>query len=247
MKTYDYLLDVIARRGAGFITLLDPDRQAPECTVECAVQCAAAGADAIFCGGSLLMNNAFDTTIREIKKKITIPVIIFPGDATQVSPAADAVLFLSLLSGRNPDYLVGNQVKAAPRIKEFGLEPIPTAYLLIESGRTTSVQFMSSTQPIPRDKVDIIKAHALCAEYLGMKLVFLEAGSGAEHSVSDETVAAVHAYCNLPLIVGGGIRKPEDARSKVEHGAGFVVIGTAFEHNSDPAFLRDFAQAVHSK
>jgi phosphoglycerol geranylgeranyltransferase len=155
------------------------------------------------------------------------------------------VLFLSLVSGRNPDYLIGNQVKAAPRIKEYKIEPIATAYILIESGRPTSVQFMSNTFPIPRDKVDIIKAHALCAEYLGMKLVFLEAGSGAEIAVSEEIIQQVRAYCSLPLVIGGGIKKPEDARRKVESGASFVVVGTAFEKNSDPLFLHDFADAIH--
>jgi phosphoglycerol geranylgeranyltransferase len=246
MKTLAYLNNVVKTKGAGFITLLDPDRNGLKDTVAGAVKCEKGGADALFLGGSLLMNNNLDKIIEAIKKDVSIPVIIFPGDVTQVSAHADAILFMSLLSGRNPDYLVGNQVKAAPLIKEYQLEAIPTAYLLIESGKTTSVQFMSNTLPIPREKVDIIKAHALCAQYFGMQLLFLEAGSGAAEPVPVEVVSALKGYCQLPLIIGGGIRTAAAARERVTAGASFIVVGTALEKNRDAAFLQEFADAIHS-
>jgi len=181
--------------------------------------------------------------VKEIKAHVKVPVTIFPGNANQVSRHADAILFLSLISGRNPHLLIGEQVKAAPAIKEFGLEPIPTGYMLIESGAPTSVQFMSDTQPIPRNKPDIAKAHALAAEYLGMKMVFLEAGSGAENPVPDNIVRQVKDFISIPIIVGGGIKDPNIARNKVKSGASFVVIGNFLEE--DDSLVREFADAIH--
>ena len=246
MKTFAYLNEVAKTRGAGFIVLLDPDRQDPETALKCAVDAEAAGADALFLGGSLLMRDCVRQTVRDIKGKVRIPVILFPGDASQLCPEADAVLFMSLVSGRNPDYLIGNQVKGAPLVREYGLEAIPTAYILIDSGNVTSVQFMSNTRPIPRDKTDIIKAHALGAEYLGLKLVYLEAGSGAPEPVPDEVISGVREYTSLPVIAGGGIRDPRTAARKVESGASFIVVGTAIEERPDPALLSEFAAAIHS-
>ena len=172
-------------------------------------------------------------------------MISFPGGASQVVPTADAILFLSLISGRNPELLIGEHVKAAPLIREYGVEAIPTGYMLIQSGTLTSVEFMSNTQPIPRNKVDIAIAHALAAEYLGMKLIYLETGSGAGASVPDEMVQAVVNYVSTPVIVGGGIRDPEEARAKVAAGASFVVTGSVVE--DDHQRLREFSQAVHTK
>jgi phosphoglycerol geranylgeranyltransferase len=159
--------------------------------------------------------------------------------------SADAVLFTSLLSGRNANLLIGEQVKAAPQIKSLGLEPIPTAYILIESGNLTSVCYISNTTPIPRDKPEIAKAHALAAEYLGMKLVYLEAGSGAAMPVPPETVKQVEKYVNLPLIVGGGITDPSYARKIAMAGASFVVIGNVLEDDVKGDLARSFADAIH--
>jgi phosphoglycerol geranylgeranyltransferase len=164
-----------------------------------------------------------------------------------LSRFADAVLFTALLSGRNPEFLIGEQVKGAPRVKEFGLEAIPTAYLLVESGAVTSVQYLSHTLPIPRDKIDIAKAHALAAEYLGMKLVYLEAGSGARLTVPEEMVGAVCRYISLPVICGGGIRHPHEAERKVQAGASFVVIGNRFQDKSSAGLFSEFADAIHGK
>ena len=165
----------------------------------------------------------------------------------QISPDADAILYLSLISGRASQHIIEQQVRAAPFIKEIGIEPISTGYLLVESGKLTSVQFMSNTLPLPRDKPDIAKAHALAAYYLGMKLIFMDAGSGAQQTVPPEMIRAVTQYVPLPLVVGGGIREPRVAQEKVQAGASFVVIGNAFEAKGAAGHMKEFAQAIHSR
>jgi len=247
LNTYQKILKVAEEKGAGFFVLLDPDRLKIEKLVKLAVRSEESGADGFLVGSSLLLSTRFDDTIRELKRNVTSPVIIFPGNANQVSGYADAILFLSLISGRNPQFLIGEQVKAAPLIKEFGLEPISTGYILIESGKATSVQFLSSTQPIPKDKPDIACAHALAAEYLGMKLVFLEAGSGADNPVPDSIIQEVKDFSSIPIIVGGGVKTPEQAESKVKSGASFVIIGNALEKNPDGNILKEFAKVIHWK
>ena len=178
-RTLAWLEREIDARGALYLVLLDPDRFEPLETARLAGIAVEAGADALLVGGSLSLKARCDATVRAIKAAVDVPVIIFPGDVGFVTGAADAILFLSLVSGRNPQLLIGEHVRAAPVLKEIGLEPIPTAYMLVEGGATTSVEFMSSTRPIPRDKPDIAMAHALAAQYLGMKLAFFDAGSGA--------------------------------------------------------------------
>ncbi len=245
MPIFENLLDTARTKGAGFLTLLDPGEHGRADLIQCAEQAEQGGADALLIGGSLIFSDLMEAIIREIKQRVTLPVIIFPGGSGQVCRGADAILFTSLLSGRNPEYLIGEQVKGAPLVKEFGLEPIPTAYLLIESGARTSVEYLSHTHPIPRHKPDIVKAHALAAQYLGMKLIYLEAGSGAVHPIPEKIISATSAYVPLPIICGGGIRRPEEARSKVEAGASFVVVGNRFEeHNHLPLFA-EFADAIH--
>jgi phosphoglycerol geranylgeranyltransferase len=245
MSIYQKLLNIKKEKGAGFLVLLDPDRLNLKEIVELARKSEEGGADGFLVGSSLLLSSRFDESIKQIRSNVNLPVIIFPGNANQVSKYADAILFLSLVSGRNPHLLIGEQVKAAPMIKEFGIEPIPTGYLIIESGKATSVQFMSDTQPIPNDKPDIAKAHALAAEYLGMKFVFLEAGSGAENPVPDLIIKEIRDFISIPIIVGGGIREPESAYKKVESGASFVVIGNALE--KDDSIIKEFAEAIHFK
>ncbi len=225
------------------MVLLDPDRMSVPEIVDLAKKSEEGGADGFLVGSSLLLSTRFDEAVREIKSNVSVPVVIFPGNANQVSKHADAILFLSLISGRNPHLLIGEQVKAAPAIKEFGLEPIPTGYLIIDSGGLTSVQFMSDTQPIPRNKPDIVKAHALAAEYLGMKFVFLEAGSGAENPVPDNIIRETKEFISIPTIVGGGIKDPNVAYQKVKNGASFVVIGNFLEE--DDSIIEDFAEAIH--
>ncbi len=229
------------------MVLLDPDKLEPKKIREKISVLEENGVDGILIGSSLLLSTGFDETIKEIKNSVGIPVIIFPGNAYQVSRWADAILFLSLVSGRNPNFLIGEHVKAASAIKEFNLEAIPTAYMIFDSGQMTSVLFMSDTKPIPFDKPDIAKAHALAAEYLGMKMIYLEAGSGAKASIPDEVVSKVKEYISLPLIVGGGIKDPQVAESKVKYGANFVVMGNALEGDLDPQRLKEMSEAVHAR
>jgi len=244
---YQQLLEVKEKKGAGFLVLIDPDRLKVEEIIELGLKSQQAGVDGFLIGSSLLLTNRFDQAIKELKGAVSLPVIIFPGSAYQVSRHADAILFLSLISGRNPQLLIGEQVKAAPLVKDFAIEPIPTGYLIIESGRRTAVQFMSNTQPIPADKPDIACAHALAAQYLGMKFIFLEAGSGAENPVPDRIIKAVNDFITIPIITGGGVKTPQQAKAKVEAGASFVVVGNALEKNSEGNILKEFAEAIHWK
>lgn len=247
MSIYHTLLSTSKSQGAAHLLLIDPDKMPLEKLPSFVQQATEAGVDAFLVGGSLIVDDSFEQCIVSIKQHTNLPVIIFPGGVMQISAKADAILFLSLLSGRNAEHLIGNQVLAAPIIKKVGLEAISTAYLLVESGATTSAEFMSNTRPLPRHKPDIAVAHALAAEILGFKCIYLEAGSGAEQSVPDEMIAAVAKHCSLPLIVGGGIRTPEEARKKVLAGANFIVTGTVFESKGNTSLLKEFAEAIHSK
>ncbi|MCX6143162.1 MAG: geranylgeranylglyceryl/heptaprenylglyceryl phosphate synthase [Ignavibacteriales bacterium] len=246
MNTFERLLKVRKERGAGYFILLDPDKNKREQLPSFVREATEAGVDGFLVGGSLMSTNDFEEHLRAIKQNTSVPVIIFPGGIMQVSSVADAILFLILISGRNPEHLIGSQVIAAPIIKRNGLEAISTGYMLIEAGNMTSAEFMSNTKPIPRDKPDIALAHALAAEIIGMKFVYLDAGSGAHASVPEEMIRAIAGKCSLPIIVGGGIRTPEEARKKVQAGASFIVTGTVTEHNNHHSFIKEFAEAVHS-
>lgn len=224
--------------------LLDPDDFTVEDAAKIAVQAERAGADALLIGGSLLHSNHFDRFVASVKAAVAIPVILFPGDATQLSPHADALLYLSLVSGRNPTNLIGEHVKAAPVIRETGIEPVPTAYMLVESGNVSSVEFMSNTRPLPRNKPGIAVAHALAAQYMGMKLIYLEAGSGAEKSVPDAMIAQVKAHIELPLIVGGGIRDAATAKAKLAAGADIIVTGNVLRSEGGVSVMGEIAAVV---
>ncbi len=248
MSVYQQLLEIKKRVSAGYLVLVDPDKT-PEThlpqTIEQAIE---AGVDAFLVGGSLLLTPDFDGYIKTFKKIAgNKPVIIFPGGIHQISGHADAILFLSLLSGRNPDHLVGTQVLSAPIIHRLGLEAISTAYLLIESGQVTSAEFMSGTRPLPRHKPEIAVAHALTAQFFGFKFIYLEGGSGARHSVPEELIAAITQNVDVPLIVGGGIRTPEEAAKKVQAGASFIVTGNILENKKDPGLIRAFVSAIHNQ
>lgn len=245
MKVIDKLFQAKETRGAGYFVLIDPDKQDIPTAVKMAKKCEKADVDALLVGGSLLFAYYFDELIQAIKAECSLPVIIFPGSTRQISPFADAILFLSLISGRNPSSLIGEQVTSAPIIKAMGLEAISTAYMFIESGNMTTAQFMSDTRPIPREKPDIAIAHVLAAEFLGMKIAYLEAGSGAKYSVPDNLISTLQDYISIPLIVGGGIRTPEEARNKVKAGASFIVTGNVLEKNNDSELIKAFSQAVH--
>jgi phosphoglycerol geranylgeranyltransferase len=235
----------IESRGAAYLVLLDPDAQEPASAAEIAGMAGEAGVDCLLVGGSLSLSGHCHDTVSAVKSATNLPVVVFPGDSGFVTPAADAVLFLSLISGRNPQYLIGEQVRAAPLIRESGIEPISVGYMLVESGATTSVEFMSATRPLPREKPDIAMAHALAAQYMGMEIVFFDAGSGALQHVPPELVRHVAAYVDLPVMVGGGIRTPEAASLLVEAGASIVVTGDVIEKGGDRELLSELARAVH--
>ena len=242
---YTYLQRVVKERGAGFLPILDPDRLAPPEAAEAAAKMENAGADALLIGTSLMLGDTFDETIQRIKEKTDIPLVIFPGSSSQISGFADAMLLPSLISGRNPEFLIGQHVQAAWRLKESGLETIPMGYMLVESGTTTSVEFMSGTKPIPRTKPEIAVAHALAGQLLGLKMLFLEAGSGALNPVPDEMITAVKENIDVPLVVGGGIREPQVAGQKVAAGADLIVVGSALESGGGEEVMRQFAKAIH--
>jgi len=242
---YQDLLEVGERRGGGFLLLIDPDRS-EECDyLKLADAAADCEVDALLVGTSFMMAGNFAAAIKSIKEVTHLPVIIFPGSYTQITPNADAVLFTSLISSRNPQYLIDEQVKGAPFVKASGLESIPTGYMLVESGPLTSVQFISGSFPIPRSKPDIACAHALAAQYLGMKLVYLEAGSGAEQAVPVSMVSAVSSTVDVPVLVGGGLQSPMDCSLRVEAGASFIVMGTRLELDQDLSRLRELTAASH--
>ncbi|MCP4582417.1 MAG: geranylgeranylglyceryl/heptaprenylglyceryl phosphate synthase [candidate division Zixibacteria bacterium] len=245
MTVYQKLLDIREQKGCGFLVLLDPDRKSPEALAEYVQQCEKAGVDAFLFGSSLMIANHFEATLKTIKQATDKPVIIFPGSSSMVSEYADAILFLSLISGRNPNLLIDEHVKSAPIIKMMNLEAIPTAYMLIESGVLTSVSYMSNTLPIPRNKSDIACAHALAGQYLGMKLIYLEAGSGAEKPVPLDMITKVSEYVDIPVIVGGGITDVQYAGEVARAGASYVIIGNALENSPD--MVGKFARAVHQR
>lgn len=242
------VLDLLTTANAGgrklLAILIDPDKvtgQALEETVRLADQ---GGADLFLVGSSLLTSGRPESVITAIRKNSRLPVVLFPGNSLQVTGGADAILFLSLISGRNADLLIGKHVIAAPYIRETGMEVIPAGYMLIDSGRPTAAQYMSCTPPIPADKPDIAACTAMAGEMLGLKTIYLEAGSGAEQAVSAEMIRKVRAAVSLPLIVGGGIRSGEQARLACEAGADLIVVGNAVEQT--PGLIAELAAAIKS-
>ena len=189
--------------------------------------------DYFFVGGSLITTTNLTDVVKQIKETVSIPVILFPGSSLQIDSSADAILFLSLISGRNPDLLIGQHVLAAPILKNSNLEVMPTGYILINSGRTTSVAYISNTTPIPEDKYSLAACTALAGEMLGLKLIYLDAGSGAEREINVKMINTVRKAVNIPLMVGGGINTSQKAITALEAGADLIVIGNALEKNPD--------------
>ena len=247
MKIYNNLLNTIKTKGAAYLILLDPDKLPISKIAPFVRNCEKAGVDGFLIGGSLMLSGDLDSFIENVKVETSLPLIIFPGSINQISSYADAILFLSVISGRNSEHLIGKHVTASPLIKRANIEPISTGYILVESGVTTTAVYMSGSLPVPRNKPEIAAATALAGEYLGMKLIYLEAGSGAQDSVPDEMVKVVSKECSVPLIVGGGIRNPQSARKKVENGASIIVTGNFFEDENNWDMIREFAGAIHYK
>jgi phosphoglycerol geranylgeranyltransferase len=228
------LQDLEARRLAGrksFAVLLDPEDLAPAIMPRLLDDLAAVPPDYLLLGGSLVGRKDIDALVLQLKEHLGIPVVLFPGQVSQLSAAADAVLFLSLISGRNPELLIGQHVQAAPLLQHMQLEVIPTGYLLIDTGRPTAASYISHTQPIPGHKPELAAYTALAGQYLGLRTMYLDAGSGAIGAISTDVVKAVRATVQVPIIVGGGIRTPEQAEKLLAAGADLFVVGTAYEEH----------------
>lgn len=241
---YKHISDSAATGKKRFAVLIDPDKLSIENLAETISHTSTANIDYFFIGGSLLMHDVLDETLTYIKNHSKVPTIIFPGNSIQINNKADAILLLSMISGRNPELLIGHHVTAAPYLKKSNLEVISTGYMLIDGGSTSSVSYMSNTTPIPADKPDIASCTALAGEYLGNKVIYMDAGSGALNAISPEMIKSVKKHISIPLIIGGGIRTPEAAYEKARAGADVIVIGNAIE--KDPTLIKEMAEAVHA-
>ena len=228
---YKQILEAKAKNQKLLAVLLDPDKIILGDLQRLISKINQSPATHIFIGGSLVQTDILDQLILKIKESCSLPIVLFPGNPSQISGKADGILFLSLLSGRNPDYLIEHQVKAAPILKKTQLEIISTGYILIESGAETAVERISKTKPIDRDNSNLVLATAQAGEMLGNKLIYLEAGSGAKQAVPLNTIELVSRNIAIPLIVGGGIVSLQGIQDAYEAGADLVVIGTAFENN----------------
>lgn len=221
-----------------FALLIDPDEISEDSCRRLIQNCLKFPPDHILVGGSLIISDQFDRICEILKQQLSIPIIIFPNSYLHIPQKADGILFLSLISGRNADYLIGNQVIAAPILKRSGLEIIPTGYILVNCGNQTAVAYMSNTSPIPHDKNDIAICTAMAGEMLGLKMIYLEGGSGAKIPVSESMIKSVKKNIEIPLMVGGGIRTAENMKKAFLAGADIVVIGTAIEQK--PELLEEF-------
>jgi len=226
-----------------FAVLIDPDNTDMNQIIETAQLCNEAKVDFVFMGGSLMLSNHLDECIKTFKSKSSIPVILFPGSPSQVSKEADALLYLALISGRNPELLIGAHVVSAPKIKASGLEIISTGYIVVDGGKPTAVSYMSNSAPIPYDKDDIAVCTAIAGEFLGKNVLYMDAGSGAINPVSENMIQKVSNQISIPLIVGGGISSPEKAIANCQAGADIIVVGNALE--KDNQLIKILAEAIH--
>ncbi|GAA4304309.1 geranylgeranylglyceryl/heptaprenylglyceryl phosphate synthase [Compostibacter hankyongensis] len=236
-----------AQKQAGrksFAVLIDPDKTNPAALEKLIGQSVDAGVDYFFMGGSLVLTDNLDECILQIKRSCDIPVVLFPGHPSQLSRHADALLYLSLISGRNADLLIGQHVISAPAVRQSGVEVIATGYMVIDGGTPTAVSYMSNAAPIPANKDDIALCTAMAGEMLGKRVIYMDAGSGARQTISESMIARVAAHISVPLIVGGGIKDPEKAYRNCKAGADVIVVGNAIEKGEAP--VREIAAAVHS-
>ncbi|MCU4154807.1 geranylgeranylglyceryl/heptaprenylglyceryl phosphate synthase [Carboxylicivirga sp. A043] len=240
---YNQILSRFQNKEKQLAYLIDPDKFDWNNIEQLKVVLKQTTPDLLLIGGSLI---SVDTSafVKELKAVIDMPVVLYPGSSVQVCKDIDAVLFLSLISGRNPEFLISHHVAAAPQIKANNIEAISTGYMLVDGGSNTSVQYISQTIPIPSDKNDIAVATALAGQYLGMKLIYMDAGSGAENSVSGEMIKAVKSALDIPLMIGGGIRSVDAVKRACKAGADIIVVGNVLEQ--DISLLADFYNAVKS-
>ena len=227
-----------------FAVLIDPDKVNNNNMGQLIELAVAAKVDYFFVGGSLVISNYLDECLQLIKKSCSIPTILFPGSPSQVSKYADALLYLSLISGRNPELLIGQHVVSAPAVKKSGLEIMPTGYMVVDGGAPTTVSYISNASPLPADKNEIAVCTAMAGEMLGMQLIYMDAGSGAKLPITESMIEHVSKAIQIPLIIGGGIIEPEKAYLNCKAGADVIVVGNAIE--KDASLIREMAAAVHS-
>jgi putative glycerol-1-phosphate prenyltransferase len=239
---HTYLRSMKQQGKKQLAVLIDPDHAHPELLDRQLETLEKAGVTLLFFGGSLLTRFELEERIGYIKERTSAKIILFPSSVQQISPSADAILFLSLISGRNPDLLIGQHVLAAPMLRQTNLEILPTGYMLIDGGRPTTASYISGTLPLPADKPDIAMCTAMAGEMLGLQHLYMDAGSGAQHAINPEMIAAVSKHTTVPLIVGGGIRDAEAAVERAEAGADVIVIGNVTE--KQPLIIGEIAEAL---
>ena len=241
---YNSILNRKNEQSKSFAVLIDPDKTEQTQIGKLLDQCKAAAVDLVLVGGSLVVSDRLEMIVKFIKQESNIPVILFPGSPSQVTPAADALLYLSLISGRNPELLIGQHVISAPAVRKSGLEILPTGYMIVDGGAPTTVSYISNATPIPCDKNEIAICTAMAGEMLGMKLIYMDAGSGAKNPIPAAMIEAVHGQISIPLIVGGGIRDAEQAHKSAKAGADIIVVGNAIE--KDSSLISEIGKAIHS-
>jgi phosphoglycerol geranylgeranyltransferase len=246
MKTrlYQQLLEKKNKGQKSFALLIDPDKVDEEKIDQLTQLATAANVDYLFVGGSLVISNHLDVVVQRIKQYCSIPAIIFPGSPSQITKHADGLLYLSLISGRNPELLIGQHVISAAAVKQSGLEIISTGYMVIDGGAPTTVSYISNAAPIPADKNEIAMCTAMAGEMLGMKVIYMDAGSGAKRAISEAMIEKVAKTIEVPLIIGGGITSPEKAYRNCKAGADVIVIGNAIE--KDISLIKEMSDAIHS-
>lgn len=241
---YQSLLDKKSKGQKSFAVLIDPDKVDELLIEELVSLSVEAKVDYLLIGGSLVISNQLDEVVKQIKNSCDIPTILFPGSPSQISSYADALLYLSVISGRNPELLIGQHVISAPFVKQSGLEIMSTGYMVIDGGAPTTVSYISNTIPIPADKNEIAMCTAMAGEMLGMKLIYMDAGSGARRPIAESMIGKVSAVIDVPLVIGGGITDPEKAYLNCKAGADVIVIGNAIE--KDASLIKEMSAAIHS-
>ena len=244
MNIYNNIITNKKENKKSFALLIDPDKQEKSQLITIIEKAKNANTDYFFVGGSLLTNDSLDICLETLKAHSDIPVVLFPGNAMQVNNKADAILFLSLISGRNAEMLIGKQVITAPILKQSSLEVLPTGYMLIDSGKPTTVSYMSNTTPIPAKKDAVAACTAMAGEMLGLKLIFMDGGSGAKNPISEKMIAEVSKSIDIPLIIGGGISSGEKAIANCKAGADIIVVGNAIE--KDESLIAEISNAMHN-
>lgn len=241
---YQSLLEKKSKGQKSFAVLIDPDKVDEVMIDELVLLSRDAKVDYLLIGGSLVISNQLDEVVKQVKNRCDIPTILFPGSPSQISSYADALLYLSVISGRNPELLIGQHVISAPFVKQSGLEIMSTGYMVIDGGAPTTVSYISNTIPIPADKNEIAMCTAMAGEMLGMKLIYMDAGSGARRAIAESMISKVSSVIDIPLVIGGGISDPEKAYLNCKAGADVVVIGNAIE--KDPTLIKELSAAIHA-